>query len=455
MIYLKKAVGVLYHEDQLDIEVVARGFSEVTFLGGISLTGISQKDPLVIKSELEEFLAKLKVKPDNVVVGLSPDQLAFRHLTLPAEAEENLDQAIRLQVMNIIPSEVEDFAMEKIVRRGADGKSYEVDLYIIPREKVRKILELLKSLGLSPPALTLTSFGFEKLLRMRKRNLHNPIFLADLDLNNFSVYAFQEGQFSYFKLAWINPASKNIQNVLKEVERCASLVRVNDEDDIEMFVNVSAPNWEEKLVEGSYAFISYAKEFSPFQERTTHNIKPLAVAIQALAQRRRSVNLIPPEGRERSSSMTLLPTVVLAAGILIVLGLIMGRGFFQDSEYVDTLEKNIAKISRDYRNVMQLRRDLVRARGELDSYQDVIKGHISDLEILKELTEKAGEKTYLSEYVRADNLILSGYTDSVLDLQTRLGAIRFFKTLNLQGSITKTKEGLEHFRFEIQLEEKP
>ena len=454
MIYLKKAIGVLYYEDQLDIEVVARGFSEVFFLGSTSLTGISQKDPLVIKSELEEFLAQLKIKPDNVVVGLSPDQLAFRHLTLPAEAEENLDQAIRLQVMNIIPSEVEDFSMEKIVRRAADG-TFEVDLYIIPREKVRKIVELLKSVGLSPGAMTLTCFGFEKLLRMSKRNLHNPIFLADLDLNNFSVYAFQEGQFSYFKLAWINPASKNIQNVLKEVERCASLVRVNDEDDIEMFVNVSDPNWEEKLLEGSYSFINYAKEFSPFQDRVTHNIKPLAVAIQALDQRRRSFNLIPPEWRERSGSMTLIPTVVLAAGIIILLGLILGRGFFQDSEYVDSLEKNIAKIGRDYRNVMQLRRDLVRARGELDSYQHVIKGHVSDLEILKEVTEKSGEKTYLSEYVRSNNLILSGYTDSVLDLQTRLGAIRYFKSLNLQGSITKTKEGLEHFRFEIQLEEKP
>jgi hypothetical protein len=81
----------------------------------------------------------------------------------------------------------------------------------------------------------------------------------------------------------------------------------------------------------------------------------------------------------------------------------------------------------------------------------VIKRPISDLDILRELTEKAGDKTYLSEYVRANNLIVSGYTDSVLDLQTRLTAIRFFKGVNLQGSITKTKEGLEHFRFEIQL----
>ena len=40
-------------------------------------------------------------------------------------------------------------------------------------------------------------------------------------------------------------------------------------------------------------------------------------------------------------------------------------------------------------------------------------------------------------------------------LQTRLGAIRYFQSLSLQGSITKTKEGAEHFRFDIQLKEQP
>ena len=215
--YLRKAIGVFYQEDQLDIEVVARGVTEMGFLGNLSLSGISQKDPVILKSDVEEFFAKLKLKPENVVVGLSPDQIAFRHLTLPAEAEDNLEQVIRLQVMNYVPTDPEEFSIEKVVSRGADGKTFEVDLYIVPREKIRKIIDLLRSIGLPPAAVTLTSFGFERMITLAKLDTANPLFLADLDLNNFAVYVFQEGKFSYFKLAWINPANKDMPHVLKEV----------------------------------------------------------------------------------------------------------------------------------------------------------------------------------------------------------------------------------------------
>jgi Tfp pilus assembly protein PilN len=453
MMYLKKAIGVFCHDDDLDIEVVARSFAETHFLGSLTLSGVSQKDPLVLRSEVEDFFAGLKIKPENVVVGIAPDQLAFRRLVLPPEAEENLEQAIRLQVMNVVPSETEDFCAEKIVRRGADGKSFEVDLYIIPRERVRKLLDLLRPLGLAPQALTLTAFGFEQLLKKSALAAQPAVFVADLDLNNFAVHVFQEGRFTYFKLAWINPANKNLQNVLKEVERCASLIQLSDDQDIDVLVNVADPNWQEKLVEGEYPFLRYFKECSPFPERTTLNLKPLSVALQALHHTRRSFNLIPEEWREKSSSITLVPTLVLAAALVILLGLSFTRVFFQEASYNELLERNIAKIDREYGDIMKMRRNIVKARNELDTYQQVVKKPLSDLEILRELTEKAGDKTYLSEYVRANNLVISGYTDSVLDLQTRLTAIRFFKGINLQGSITKTKEGLEHYRFEIQLEE--
>jgi Tfp pilus assembly protein PilN len=451
--YLRKAIGVLYQEDQLDIEVIARGVTEMSFLGNLSLTGISQKDPVILKSEVEEFFAKLKLKPENIVVGLSPDQIAFRHLTLPAEAEDNLEQVIRLQVMNYVPTDPEEFSIEKVVQRGAEGKTFEVDLYIVPREKIKRIIDLLRSIGLPPAAVTLTSFGFERMIALAKLDAAHPIFLADLDLNNFAVYVFQAGKFSYFKLAWINPANKDMPHVLKEVERCASLVRLAEDATIDIYVNVSDANWEEKLLDESYAYIRYAKEFSPFPERITPNLKPMAVALQALGLKRKSFNLIPTEWRERSSTVSLIPTFVLAAGLIILLGLSFTRVYFQENSYLKMLDRNIQKIGKEYRSVQSLRRNISSTRRELETYQGVLQKPLSDLVILRELTEKAGEKTYLSEYVRGDNLVISGYTDSVLDLQTGLSAIRFFKSLNLQGSITKTKEGAEHFRFEIQLEE--
>lgn len=145
---LKTAIGVYYQEDPIDIEVVTKTFSEEQFLGNLALTGTARKDPVLTRMEVQ-VLREAEGRAGRRLLALGPDQVAFRHLSLPPEAEENLDQAIQLQLMNFVPSELEDFCIEKIIQQGKE-KTIEVDLYIIPRETL-KIVEFLKSLG-SPPA---------------------------------------------------------------------------------------------------------------------------------------------------------------------------------------------------------------------------------------------------------------------------------------------------------------
>lgn len=451
--YLKKAIGIYYQDDQLDIEVAGKSMTGMHSLGSLTLTGTSEKDSVLLKAEVKSFLEKIKTDPDNVLLALSPEQVVFRHLTLPIEAEENLDQAVRLQIMNYIPSEPDDYHFEKVVHKLPEQKSLEIDLYLIPKEKVRKILDLAYSIGLPPVGIVLTAFGFERLFSLTDDLLAKPVFLADLDTDAFSIYVFTDEHFSYFKQITLNPENRNLDAILQEVEHCASAVRCPDDSDLEIFANISDPVWQSQVVDEKYAFIHLVGECSPVKDQTRQNLKSFAVAILALDWEPKTFNLIPPEWREKSSSMSLLPTLILIVLFLLALVANFGWIYLQESRYLDNLSQRITKVQKDYRSAMQLRASMLKVRKEIDTYSSVIHKPRTDLEILRELTEKTGEKTFLNEYVRTDRLIISGLTDSVLDLQVRLSSIQFLKNISLQGSITKTKEGLEHFRFEIQLEE--
>lgn len=465
---LKTAIGVYYQEDLIDIEVVTKTFSEEQFLGNLALTGTARKDPVLTRMEVQGFFEKLKVVPEGALLALGPDQVAFRHLSLPPEAEENLDQAIQLQLMNFVPSELEDFCIEKIIQQGKE-KTIEVDLYIIPREKLLKIVEFLKSLGITVGGVTLTAFGLEGFINRRGKPPCPYTFVADLDFNHFSIYLFRDGKFSYFKLAWINPMDKNLQNVLKEVERCASLSQMEGEADIEVFVNLSDPNWEDKINPAEYPFIRHLTECSPFPARARGDMLGLAAACQALQTAEPEMNLLPAELRPKPSRLGAVLAILLGCALVVGLLLNVSLEKYTGLELKKALKAKSADLDKEYGAVLNLKRTVTEAEKKLESYRFVLKKPQSDLVVLKDLTDKINVSSYLFDYVRSDNLVIGGYTDSVLKLQgpEALGSIKYFRKIIPEGAINKIrvpgepKDGkptyreLESFRFNIQFADGP
>jgi len=452
MIYLKKAIGIYYQDDQIEIDVVGRTLMEKQHIGNLKLTEISQKDPIMVKSEVENFLSDLNVSPEIVYVALSPDQVSYKHLTLPVEVEENLDQAIRLQLLNILPEETEEYSVEKVVRKTPDGNTFKIDVFVISHERIREILDFIKSIGLDPDVLTMTCFGFEKFLTHEKTFRDKPVFIADLGTSDFSVYLFREGHFSAFRRREFDPESIPFPELFREIETCASNQRLSDDDEIECILNLSDSSWTEKYSEEAIPFVQPISKYSLYDDYSVEDLKSCSTATLALNHRKKTFNLIPPKWRKKSSAFTIIPTVVLAvlAGLLVIANL--SRGYIQEDNYINFLEENIARHQKKHQEVLRLRRNINRIQKEIETYQQILKKPVSDLAILSELTEQASEKTYLQQYIRSDKLDISGYTDSYQDLVQRFESIADIKNLTQRGSITK-KGNLENFHFIINLEE--
>lgn len=450
MMYLRRSIGICIQDERLEIQAAGKTLTGSKALGNLTIDHWMAKEPLMLKSEIQGFLQRHRINPDHVVASLCPDQVMSGTLSLPAEAEESLAQAVNLQLLNITPYDPEEVYAERIVRKGENGK-LEVDLHVIRRDRVQQLLDRFRAAGLVIRQITLSAFAFQQLLEAD--NHTGTCFLLDLEATRVSIYIYRQGRFA----CYLNVPGENgpprLDMVLRELEQAARLVRCGDDEEIEVLANVAAAGWIEPLADEKYAFIKPLGGKMPAGERSGKDLKALAAAMLALDANPRDFNLIPADWREKSSLVGLVVTYVLAGILLLLVGLTFVHPYIQETSFEEKLDRHIAELQKDYSAVQQLRVNIQELKKRAEVYRQVLQRPRSDLQILRDLTEKAGPKTYFNEYLRDSKLTIGGYTDSSLELQSRLSTIPYLKNPTMQGSITKNREGLEHFRFEIQLAE--
>lgn len=447
------AIGVYFREHRVDIHVVQRQLKGYRSLGNLALEGLEGKDPILLRAEVATFLDKVNARFGSVGVCLSPSQVLFRHLSLPAEVEENLDQAIQLQLVNQVPTDPEDYYVQKVVTTDSERNTVEVDLYLAPIEQVRKTVAFLKNLGLPPKYLTMDFFALERLLAGR-RDLHQKsVFIADIRQGELGISHFTRGRFVSYAVQAL-PADPDFSVVERAVEVCASEARLPEEAEIEVFVNVVNPDWIHAVAGANPLYVKSIWDLCHFEPRPEGDALPAVVALLGESGRKPRINLIPSRWEGKPTKVGLVPTIVFCGALALIGGLNFTREGLQIEEANQRLDQQIAQKDREYRKVTGLHKRIVDERKSFDALQSIVKKPMSDITILKELTEKVGPKTYITEYVRADTLMISGLTDNVLDLLSKLSTIKMFKSINMEGSIMKTREGQEHFRLKISLEAK-
>ncbi len=472
--YLKTVISILYSEAELTIDVLGKTFKGVELIGRHTVSSIYNKEHLFIRGEIESFLEEFNIPKENIIVGITPDQVAFRKISLPLEVEEELEDAISLQIMNLVPSDLTDFYVEKIVRKNEEGNCFDVFLFIIPREKVETILKFFSDIDFYPQWLTITALGYEKIISGNSQLRGKNIFICDLSYESFSVYCYRNGKFEYFKHTWIipGPRGKEISQVLKEVEKTASLVRLPEEEDVEIFLNFTDESWKEKIDRSQYPFLRHINEITELPI-TYGDLNSFAVGYLGLYSNRRSFNLIPKERRVFTSSISYIPTLALVLVLIVLLFLNLTSGYFQKKKYLEEIERGMAKIEKKYKKVVKIKQRISATKDEINVLNKLMIHPISNLEVIRELTEKAGPKTYIDNYNRnvdikpaspkeknmnsffyvKDTLTISGYTESSLDYQTRLMDVKFFNSVIMNSSTKSRRNDLERFQFKIVISE--
>lgn len=115
-------------------------------LGQVTLSGRSQEE---CRSAVANCTGQLKLHQLDVAVRLPPEQILRKHMKLPKATEQDLREALSLQISRQTPFSPEEVYFDhRILAR--EGDMIEVELFVAPRSTVDDAVARIGDLGLAP-----------------------------------------------------------------------------------------------------------------------------------------------------------------------------------------------------------------------------------------------------------------------------------------------------------------
>jgi Tfp pilus assembly protein PilN len=186
---------------------------------------------------------------------------------------------------------------------------------------------------------------------------------------------------------------------------------------------------------------------NPVENDLARNPRPYATALAgAVPWLTPAANLLAPDQRQASSRAVFIPTVVLAAILLLVAGAVVAYNSYADRRYLESIEAEIAKVAPLARRADDLDRQIqqVRQRAQLlDQFRNMTR---QDLDALNELTRLIEPPAWVnSTTLQRDSVMISGEAPLAGPLVKILDSSPLFGNSAIQ-STGKTQTGGESFQ---------
>ncbi|MDA2938882.1 hypothetical protein MYX75_11550, partial [Acidobacteria bacterium AH-259-A15] len=160
MFNLDSAVGIEIHGNSLVFATVSKGLQDYALKNYGVLENYKELPPSDLHSWVQQYAESNGFNRENVILGLPRDQVVIRHVELPLDVEENLDQVVRIQVGRFEPLDEEESYYDYVVLdRDKDRKKILLQIVMVRRAYLEEQLHLLRGLNLYPAAVRVSSVG--------------------------------------------------------------------------------------------------------------------------------------------------------------------------------------------------------------------------------------------------------------------------------------------------------
>jgi hypothetical protein len=179
-----------------------------------------------------------------------------------------------------------------------------------------------------------------------------------------------------------------------------------------------------------------APRLNPVENDLARNPRPYATAIcGACPQFKAAANLLPPNLRRTNSRAVFIPTIVLAALLLLVAGSMAGYAAWSDRQYHRQIADEIARLEPLSRRAGTLDEETRRARARALMLDQFRKQTRHDLDSLNELTHVLTPPTWTqSMTLGRDSVRINGETRQTALLVKLLDSSPLFEKTEIQGS---------------------
>jgi hypothetical protein len=163
---------------------------------------------------------------------------------------------------------------------------------------------------------------------------------------------------------------------------------------------------------------------------------PYVAALSGACPRLRpAANLLPPEHRRLNSRAVFVPTMVLAAFLLLVAGSMLAYGSWSERQYLKQINSEIAKLEPARKRAEALERDATRAQARALLLDEFRKRTRKDLDAMNELTRLLVSPAWSNNFSMArDTVRFSGEANQTAPLLKILDSSLFFEKTEIQMS---------------------
>lgn len=463
MIQIDSALGIEIREDRLVLATVAKGFQGFT-LKNYGVLEHHQELPVSERqSWVQEYLQGDGFNRQNVIVGLPRHQVVVRHVELPLEVEENLDQVVRFQVERFEPMEDKQSYYDYVVADRDEGREkIQLQIVMVRRDYLDEQLNLLKDLELYPSAIRISSTGLHQAFLAHQDGYpeEEPGVVVEINPRNLEFVAvIGQDRFSSATVC-LEEENLSVESMADELDRFLSQADLHGEGLSHLYLGGALgsrflPDFRERFPECELLWKKLKLKTQNGAALDTL-MEAIGLALSGMTKSSPAkLNLIPVERRVIAEKPGLLTTLFLA-GLLLILGsAVAGRGCVQQQRLLGQIDGQIRLSQPEAEQAMKMREQIDQKKAQLEELQDLVKGRQRVLLVLSELTEIIPENSFLQALnIQGNRLSLTGYSDSASGLLKILLASKYLSTVESRYiTPDRTNKEREKFSFEARVKE--
>jgi len=418
LLHFGSGIGIEVGASNLEIAAARVRPNGVKVLGRLTVADFANRPAAEWGAEYARFLASLGLSHVSATVLLPRREVIVRHMSLPGVANRDIDGAIRFQLDSLHPYGDEDVAW------GWSPLAYGAVLVgITRRSTIRHYLDLFLAAGIKVVSFTFSAAAVHSAVRLNGSGLGSGFLaLGPASAGGVEVYGESQAR-PVFHAEFQLPAERAALLGLAELRLAPETAPLKLED------------------------VLPKPAVNPVENDLARNPRPYATALAgACPWVAPAANLLLPGERQASSRAVFIPTVALAAVLLLVAGAIVAYNSYADRKYLASIEAEIAKVSPVAKHADDLDRQILatRQRAELlDQFRNQTR---HDLDALNELTKLIEPPAWVNNITLSrDSVLISGEAPQAAPLLKILDSSPLFMNSSFQSQ-GRAQNGSESFQ---------
>jgi hypothetical protein len=404
-------VGVEIGAAGLEVAVTRVRPTGIQVLGRLTIENYAQRPAAEWGAEYARFLKSAGAERISATVLLPRREVIVRQLPLPGVAAKDIEGAIRFQLDSLHP-----FGDEEVFWGWSPLAYGSVLVGIARREIVDRYVSLFAEAGIAVASFTFSAAAVHAAIRLNG--------IAELGEGFVALSRTAAGGIEVYGESRAKPLFSAEFDVAPQRAALLALSELRLAPD-------TAPRTLEEILP--------KPEVNPVSNDLSRNALPYATSLAGACPRLApAANVLPPEHRRLNSRAVFIPTMVLAALLLLVAGSMAVYESWSEKQYLKQINAEIAKLEPMRRRADALDRQTTQSRARAQLLDQFRKQTRMDLEALNEMTRLMEPPTWTNAVsLERDVVRITGDTPQTAPLIKILDASPFFEKTEIQMQTPK------------------